>query len=48
MIWNNLGKEETEGCKVKVKSIVYFFAALGGFYLLLFFALQIIYIDELH
>lgn len=47
MLWNNLGKEEKEGFQVKVKSIVYFFAVLASFYLLLYFALQTIYIDEL-
>lgn len=31
---------------MKVKSIVYFFLILALFYLLLFFALEIIYIDE--
>lgn len=47
MIWNNLGKEEKEGARVKVKSIVYFIGSLMLFYLLLFFALQVIYYDEL-
>jgi O-antigen/teichoic acid export membrane protein len=47
MIWNNLGKEEREGARVKVKSIVYFIGSLLLFYLLLFFALQVIYYDEL-
>lgn len=45
MIWNNLGKEEREGARVKVKSIVYFIGSLLLFYLLLFFALQVIYYD---
>lgn len=45
MIWNNLGKEEKEGARVKVKSVLYFFGSLALFYLLLFFALQVIYYD---
>jgi hypothetical protein len=47
MLWNNLGKAEKEGARVKAKSIAYFFLSLAGFYLLLFFALQIIYFDQL-
>jgi hypothetical protein len=47
MIWNNLGKEEKEGTRVKVKSVLYFLGSLALFYLLLFFALQVIYYDEL-